>query len=32
MRMLTQEAGVNLASVNYPFRSKQELIDAVIAG
>ena len=32
MRMLTQEAGVNLASVNYHFRSKQGLIDAVIAG
>lgn len=32
LRMLTQEAGVNLASVNYHFRSKQGLIDAVIAG
>ena len=32
MRTLTQEAGVNLASVNYHFRSKQGLIDAVIAG
>ena len=32
LRMLTQEAGVNLASVNYHFRSKQGLIDAVISG
>lgn len=31
MRMLTQEAQVNLASVNYHFGSKQGLIDAVIA-
>lgn len=31
MRMLTQEAEVNLASVNYHFGSKQGLIDAVIS-
>ncbi len=30
LRMLTQEAQVNLAAVNYHFRSKQGLIDAVI--
>ena len=30
LRMLTQEAGVNLAAVNYHFGSKEELIKAVI--
>jgi AcrR family transcriptional regulator len=30
MRMLTKEAGVNLAAVNYHFGSKEELIKAVI--
>jgi AcrR family transcriptional regulator len=29
MRMLTKEAGVNLAAVNYHFGSKVELIKAV---
>ncbi|MGY8691129.1 MAG: TetR/AcrR family transcriptional regulator [Verrucomicrobiales bacterium] len=32
MRALTQEAGVNLAGVNYHFGSKQGLIDAVTTG
>ena len=32
MRALTQEAGVNLAAVNYHFSSKQGLIDAVVSG
>ena len=32
MRALTQEAGVNLAAVNYHFGSKQGLIDAVVSG
>ena len=32
MRALTQEAGVNLAAVNYHFGSKRGLIDAVISG
>lgn len=32
LRRLTQEAGVNLAAVNYHFGSKQSLIDAVIEG
>jgi len=31
LRMITTEAGVNLAAVNYHFRSKDALIDAVIA-
>lgn len=31
LRMITAEAGVNLAAVNYHFRSKDALIDAVIA-
>ena len=30
LRMLTQEAEVNLAAVNYHFRSKDGLIDAVV--
>ena len=30
LRMLTREAGVNLAAVNYHFGSKEELIKAVI--
>lgn len=30
LRMLTQEAGVNLAAVNYHFGSKEGLIDAVV--
>jgi AcrR family transcriptional regulator len=30
LRMLTKEAGVNLAAVNYHFGSKEELIKAVI--
>ena len=31
LRMITAEAGVNLAAVNYHFRTKDALIDAVIA-
>src|ERR1700693_26580 len=31
LRDITTEADVNLASVNYPFQSKDSLIDAVIA-
>lgn len=31
LRQITQEAGVNLASVNYHFGSKKELIQAVVA-
>jgi AcrR family transcriptional regulator len=30
LRVLTKEAGVNLAAVNYHFGSKEELIKAVI--